>query len=657
MIDGATADEDKVTPVYKLEEICDLLRSSHSSIVKEVSEFILRRLDHKSPIVKQKGLRVIKYAVGKSGVEFRREMQRNSVAVRQLIHYKGQPDPLKGDALNKAVRATAQEALSAIFSAEENNKAVTSAVSSPSENLTKRIQGFGNTNYEMTSSSSSSSSSYLSDDKKSFLSEVVGIGSATIKQGFNSLTQSPSVKKNDVGSYRSPNLRRSLTTEGYENQQATQFPISSSAGAWASNYENSQAETTTNYNHTNNISSREERLLETIVTSGGVRLQPTRDAIHIFLMEVPKLDALVLSHALESKLKSHLWQVRVKAVCVLEAILRNKDNGNLAIISSYFSENRDVVVKCSEFPQASLREKAIKVLSLLDPGTDTVIKPTEENSANAGNSVNLPDLIDTGDSNDSYHESSGVNKVTNQIDDLFGGGKDIITEQIEDENDPFADVSFHINNDKQNQQQKESISAVDPFAGLNIDDQPVNGSIPQNFNDIFGSTVDHNGDINDLMGNINISVDKTNEPLVNIGHSQSNPMISNKGDIDINDLMANINMSVNKTNESPVNIGEPQSNQGFPMAYTLPAGMMFNPVTFASQQQFLATMSNFHTQNPAVTSGAGGYISALPDIFQPVVLNQPQNSTMMNTSKKEDTRAFDFISDHLAAARDPKKVI
>ncbi|GKC06962.1 VHS domain-containing protein [Tanacetum coccineum] len=54
MIDVATSDEDKVTPVYKLEEICDLLRSSHVSIVKEIVEFILKRLQHKSPIVKQK---------------------------------------------------------------------------------------------------------------------------------------------------------------------------------------------------------------------------------------------------------------------------------------------------------------------------------------------------------------------------------------------------------------------------------------------------------------------------------------------------------------------------------------------------------------------------------------------------------------------------
>ena len=64
---------------------------------------------------------MIKYAVGKSGVEFRREMQRHSVAVRQLFHYKGQLDPLKGDALNKAVRDTAHETISAIFSEDNNN--------------------------------------------------------------------------------------------------------------------------------------------------------------------------------------------------------------------------------------------------------------------------------------------------------------------------------------------------------------------------------------------------------------------------------------------------------------------------------------------------------------------------------------------------------
>lgn len=250
---------------------------------------------------------MIKYAVGKSGAEFRREMQRNSVTIRQLIHYKGQPDPLKGDALNKAVRETAQEALSALFSSEESKPA-------PTETLGGRIQGFGNTSYEMPS-----------DDKKSFLSEVVGIGSATIKQGLTTLTQSPSLKKNDTGSYRSPNLQRSLTTEAdyterYEgissHNDSSRFPRNAVSGS--QDLQESQTETA---NADSGLGSgektQEESLLETIATSGGVRLQPTRDALQVFLLEASKLDALALSHALESKLRSPSWQVCPYAILLL----------------------------------------------------------------------------------------------------------------------------------------------------------------------------------------------------------------------------------------------------------------------------------------------------------------------------------------------------
>lgn len=53
----------------------------------------------------------------------------------------------------------------------------------------------------------------------------------------------------------------------------------------------------------------------------------------------------------------------MKAVCVLESILRKKDDEHFSTMAAYFSENKDVVIKCSESPQASLREKANKVYS------------------------------------------------------------------------------------------------------------------------------------------------------------------------------------------------------------------------------------------------------------------------------------------------------
>lgn len=688
MIDAATSDEDKVTPVYKLEEICELLRSSHVSIVKEVSEFILKRLEHKSPIVKQKALRLIKYSVVKSGVEFRREMQRNSAAVRQLFHYRGQLDPLKGDALNKTVRDTAHEAISAIFSAENDKPA-------PAEDLNKRIQGFGNTNYEMPL-----------EEKKSFLSEVVGLGSASIKQGISTLTQGHLSKKNDNGSYRSPNLRRSLTMESeyadryepvdYHNESQGSFVTSKNVGngPWNQDSRVTKIEITNGDSRSSNKESKtpEERLLETIVTSGGVRLQPTRDAIQVFLVEAAKLDALALSHALESKLQSPQWQVRMKAVCVLESILRKKDDEHFCIVESYYSENKDVLVRCSESPQSSLREKTYKVLSLLggEQAGSTTTNSEKNVKADTATVVQMPDLIDTGDPDDyngdfkknQSDQLANLSMPAPLIDDLFGDGLGTVvsTSESKNDDDPFADVSFHAGDSGEH--------ADDLFSGMTIDNkQGANGNHIAGKNngtdllDMFGSNHERpqeqetlKTDVNDLMASF--SINENASPMkqkVTSGEAFSETLFSD----------SNSNPRHQVPNDNLSGMFSPQSavmnaNAMFhasAMPY-MPPGFMFNP-TFSSQpidyaamgsllaqQQLLATMPNFqhlaklNAENAGVghVGGTnGGYSSALPDIFQPNFPTQTP-SPIMSSSKKEETRAFDFISDHLTAARDQKRM-
>jgi hypothetical protein len=51
----------------------------------------------------------------------------------------------------------------------------------------------------------------------------------------------------------------------------------------------------------------------------------------------------------------------MKAICVLEAIVRKQDTDPYSIITSYFCENSASVVRCCELPHVSLREKASKV--------------------------------------------------------------------------------------------------------------------------------------------------------------------------------------------------------------------------------------------------------------------------------------------------------
>lgn len=681
MIDAATSDEDKVAPVYKLEEICELLRSSHVSIVKEVSEFILKRLDHKSPVVKQKALRLIKYAVGKSGLEFRREMQRHSAAVRQLLHYKGHPDRLKGDALNKAVRDTAHEVISAIFS-EQDNKAA------PTEDLNTRIQGFGNTNFEMPS-----------EDKKSFLSEAVGLGSASIKQGLNSFTQGQSFRKNENGSYKGPNLQRSLTIESdntnkYEPVEIgneSRLGISTKQGSGSWNPEIRVAGT--EWNNGNSTSShtksktREERLLETIVTSGGVRLQPTRDAIHVFLAEAAKLDPMAISRALETKLQSPQWQVRVRAVCVLDSIVRRKDNEPFSIVASYFSENKELLIRCSLSPQASLREKANKVLSFLDgeqAGT-MAIDSGKSVKAETATAVQMPDLIDTSDSdyidgtNDSTHTQGAENtgsstkEATHSIYDLLGDnvGSGVSISEERNDDDPFADVSFHSGQGPD--------STDDIFKGLTIGDKPdanqnhvtINESRPDLF-DIFGSSdisseqVNQRNDVNALMAGLSVNESEVkgipgmpSEAILSDFKSNPGYQVTN----DTLDGMVGSQVTGISPNAMPLSSSLP---------FSIPPGMMFNPAfpsqpinyvamsNFLAQQQLLANMSNFQLNgNMNAQSVGSSYVtsnaSPFPDIFQANFPTQAPN--LMGSDLKEETKAFDFILDHLAAARDSKRIV
>ncbi|XP_064999856.1 protein MODIFIED TRANSPORT TO THE VACUOLE 1-like [Musa acuminata AAA Group] len=667
MVDGVTSDEDKVAPVYKLEEVCELLRSSPAGIVKEVSDYVLKRLDHKSPVVKQKALRLIKYAVGKSGNEFKREMQRHSVAMRQLFHYKGQLDPLKGDALNQAVRDTAHEGIAAIF-VSEDNKGVT-----PVQGLNKRIEGFGNTNFEVPSG-----------EKRSFLSEVVDLGSASIKQGLSTIAAAHSSRKNDTGSYKSPNLRRSLTTEvdgrseyGGNEHQRESWEVSDiskrNSGTWSPGSRVSETTSVANEDTSSSnaeVKTREGRLLETIVTSGGVRLQPTRDALQAFLAEAARLDGVAISRALEIKLQSHLWQVRMKAMCVLESILRKKDDEHFFKIVSYFTENKDSVVKCSELPQASLREKAIKVLSLLDGEQTPGLRGEPSNGkVKPAPVVQMPDLIDTGELDD-YGSQDSMEKQHEQcaaklkpsdslVDDLFESDSiaDLSTTDNQYQNDPFADVSFHVTGDKEQN---------DLFSGLTVDDKKSDIALnfPEIKNpdllDIFGANSEQ---LEEEAGKGRSNVQNLMAGLTLGGMIQENeqpgflPNSSQPGQMPTNGAM-NVNLDLNAM--------YPQ----VPMQYGISPNIMFNQ-GFASQSMNYGTMGAFIAQQQLLLQNLGSLNSgfghttgnavegsnsfSFPDIFQ--LSNNPvQSHASVVKSPKAETKAFDFISDHVAAARGSKRV-
>lgn len=477
LIDGVTSDNDSIAPVYKLEEICTLMRTSSLDIVRELLDRILKRLDHKSPIVKQKALRLIKFAAGKAGLEFRREIQRQAPVIRNLLHHRGQPDALKGDALNKAVRETAQEALSAIFASSDKPSA---------EEASKRMEGFGNTNYD----------SSTREVKKSMLDDVMGFGSSTIRQmsGLTSSGSSGNFGSSNSGSYRGPNLRRSLTERETKynpsDNQASTYSLSSHE-TFESRGSKTESSGGGSPRHEGRSLTQEDRLVDVITTPGGVRLQPSREAVQNFLTASAKLDGDRLGHALQSKLQAHAWQVRLKATCVVEAVLRQVDSNDVfQRMARMFEEDCGPIVENAQSPQASLKEKSRKVLDLLGlgnseenerqtasgripppPGSASTVAPPQQ-------PVVLPDLMDGWDAPEGTGSAQGNGTLSQQhesatnasgassaTDDLLGGfGWNENSQQKTEPNretDIFAGFSMN--------GASAPSSADDLFSGLRVD--------------------------------------------------------------------------------------------------------------------------------------------------------------------------------------------
>jgi len=278
----------------------------------------------------------------------------------------------------------------------------------------------------------------------------------------------------------------------------------------------------------------------------------------------------------------------------------------------------------------------------------------------------FPDLLDTGDFHD-YHGTGDATKRTNDQNvanltpsipptlavDLFGNFSNTGVASNELKNDdPFADVSFHSNDNKEHS---------DIFSRMTVGNDKLGH---HESNDIFATNSRHenNGEsVDHLFAGLSVDENtssakqKATSPTM---QSESFFSGSNKHGshlrqdngfggmlgsqavgIDVNSIFSSDHPSY--TAQPGIMLNQPYSSQ--PLNY----GAMGN---LLAQQQFLATMANFqHLNNvnrhdASTAQDAGSNERApLPDIFQSKFSTQT-SSSMINSSKKEETKAFDFIS-------------
>lgn len=281
-------------------------------------------------------------------------------------------------------------------------------------------------------------------------------------------------------------------------------------------------------------------------------------------------------------------------------------------------------------------------------------------------------MIDTGDSSDYLRTDDPTKSTNNQnitnstsstplVDDLFGdfSGSNGASHELKNDDDPFADVSFHASEKKGH--------ADDLFSGMTVGGDKQgdntnhvlgNKSDPELF-DIFASNSEQGNKefVGDLMAGL--SIDENTSSTKQKGTSPT---------LESESLFTGLNNHIPDNTSGGMLGSQPVGfnvNPMFPagsLPYNIQPGVMLNhpytsqPLnygamgTLLAQQQFLATMANFqHLSNVNMRDDGVAQIAGpngrtpIPDIFQPGFSPQTPSS-MINSSKKEDTKAFDFIS-------------
>ena len=98
-----------------------MLKTLTGEQIEDTAEHLATRVQHRSPNVKLKALRCVKWLCQRGNEpRFRRAMTKRSGPVRTCVSHTGRPDPQRGDAPHKAVRDMAKETLEAMFANDAN---------------------------------------------------------------------------------------------------------------------------------------------------------------------------------------------------------------------------------------------------------------------------------------------------------------------------------------------------------------------------------------------------------------------------------------------------------------------------------------------------------------------------------------------------------
>ncbi|RHZ20953.1 hypothetical protein DYB37_011038, partial [Aphanomyces astaci] len=118
----------------------------------------------------------------------------------------------------------------------------------------------------------------------------------------------------------------------------------------------------------------ERSLIDDLCPPGGLARAPPAENLARFLELAKSLDMTILGDLLLDKLEDDSWQVRLKGLCVWEALL---EAPGCAHYADWLHENVDLLQHVGQDPKGAVATKAKRVLQLV--GAETSTPPVQKN--------------------------------------------------------------------------------------------------------------------------------------------------------------------------------------------------------------------------------------------------------------------------------------
>ena len=461
--------------VHLLDEAVQMMNDGAKSIQDGVTS-VRQRLQHRSPVVKSKALRLVKHTMMKGSPDLKRAFTRElSAAVRELTHFRCAPDPFKGDIPWKRVQQSANDVLETLHAAP-NSQHTTAAT-----NLGSRIQGFGsdsqgkssmvgfgsdslsNSNQVSVSGYSSgilNADRYSSTSKTSMLDALASGVSGMKDKAMYSLTGAEhrrldSRDKYDVDSFFSGRNDEYTPSTKISSTVANSTPIANASNENRLNQTTGVSKSATGAPS----SSIEERLVLRICQPKGLRAVPSSDELRLFVEQSKQLNGSKIAATLHETIENGNWQESLRALCALEALLEISTTTPVAgEVAVYFQVEKcmECLRRSLQSNQMTIRQRSNKIMTLLGHETLDTFAKGQQNAGTVKKSEQLnPDLLD-GISDVSWSQSNR---------DKIGKSVDLLSELDNPASTavPGSSNDFLTTSDTAVSMQQQSIEPRDPF--------------------------------------------------------------------------------------------------------------------------------------------------------------------------------------------------